>query len=82
MHYLPKPKYAILSSVNLSYGQGRLVRFKLKKGLILTYDEEEEFKMKNKKIKVRPVWKWLLEDKSNSFSFRESILKKKRYNFL
>jgi len=47
----------------------------LKEGLILTYDDEE-FKMKNKTIKVKPVWKWLLEDKSNSFSFRESMLKK------
>jgi len=35
----------------------------LKKGLILTYDDEQElkFKMENKKIKAKPVWKWLLE---------------------
>ncbi len=38
-------------------------KFKLKEGLILTYDDEEEFKMKNEKIKIKPVWKWLLEDK-------------------
>ena len=38
-----------------------LKKFKLKEGLILTYDQEEEFKIENKKIIVKPVWKWLLE---------------------
>ncbi|MCK4532843.1 ATP-binding protein [bacterium] len=33
---------------------------KLKKGLILTEDEEEEIKVKNKTITVIPVYKWLL----------------------
>ena len=33
---------------------------KLKKGLILTEDEEEEIKVKGKTITVRPVYKWLL----------------------
>ena len=37
--------------------------FKLKKGLILTYDQEDEFKIKNKKIIVKPVWRALLSDK-------------------
>lgn len=36
--------------------------FKLNKGLILTYNQEDEFKIKNKKIIVKPVWKWLLKD--------------------
>ena len=31
-------------------------KFKLKEGLILTYDQEDELK-----IKILPVWKWLLE---------------------
>ncbi|MDP2947429.1 MAG: hypothetical protein Q8N88_04905 [Nanoarchaeota archaeon] len=35
--------------------------FKLKDGLILTYNQEEEIIENNKKIKVKPVWKWLLE---------------------
>ena len=35
-------------------------KFKLKKGLILTYDQEEEIEQGNKKIKVMPVWKWFL----------------------
>ena len=40
-------------------------KFKLKKGLILTYDQEEEIKLnKNKKIIIKPVWKWLLEENS------------------
>jgi len=33
---------------------------KLKEGLILTYDQEEELKEGGNKIKVLPVWKWLL----------------------
>ncbi|MEA3329805.1 MAG: ATP-binding protein [Nanoarchaeota archaeon] len=37
-------------------------KFNLRKGLILTHDqEEEEFKIANKKIIVKPVWKWLIE---------------------
>lgn len=38
-----------------------LEKFKLHNGLILTYDQEEEIKIKNKKIGIIPVWKWLLE---------------------
>ncbi len=40
---------------------GALNKFKLKKGLIITFDQEEEFEKEGKKIKVIPVWKWLLE---------------------
>jgi uncharacterized protein len=36
-------------------------KFKLKKGLILTFDQEDEFKINNKKISIKPVWKWLLK---------------------
>ena len=35
-------------------------KFKLKEGLLLTNNQEEEIKIDNKKIKVMPVWKWLL----------------------
>jgi predicted AAA+ superfamily ATPase len=34
--------------------------FQLQKGLILTYAQEDELRVKNKKIKILPVWKWLL----------------------
>lgn len=34
---------------------------KLKEAVILTHDQEEEIKVKNKKIKVLPVWKWSAE---------------------
>ncbi|HUS51709.1 MAG TPA: ATP-binding protein [Candidatus Paceibacterota bacterium] len=37
-----------------------LDKFKLKEGLILTYSQEDNFKIEGKKIKVIPVWKWLL----------------------
>lgn len=36
-------------------------KFKLKEGLILTYDQEEEIVFENKKIIIKSVWKWLLE---------------------
>ncbi len=39
---------------------------KLGKGLVLTYDQEDEFKVKGKRITVKPVWKWLLEKKNSS----------------
>jgi predicted AAA+ superfamily ATPase len=35
--------------------------FKLKTGLILTYNHENEIKIEGKKLIVKPVWKWLLE---------------------
>jgi len=36
-------------------------KFKLKEGLILTNGEDNVINMENKKIIVKPVWKWLLE---------------------
>ncbi len=41
---------------------GALKEFKLKQGLILTYNQEDEFKIEDKIIKVIPVWKWLLKN--------------------
>ena len=38
-------------------------KFNLKKGLILTYGQDDKFEVKGKKIKVLPVWKWLIEKK-------------------
>ncbi len=38
-----------------------LRKFKLKSGLILTEDQEDEFQKDGKKIKVIPIWKWVLE---------------------
>jgi predicted AAA+ superfamily ATPase len=35
--------------------------FKLKEGLIVTYNQTDEFNIDSKKIKILPVWKWLLE---------------------
>ncbi len=35
--------------------------FNLEKGLILTYNNTDEFIIDNKQIAVKPVWKWLLE---------------------
>ena len=35
---------------------------KLKQGLILTFNQEDKFEIKGKKIILMPVWKWLLEE--------------------
>ena len=37
-----------------------LNKFKLKEGYVITFDQEEELKIEGKKIKVMPVWKWLI----------------------
>ena len=37
-------------------------QFKLKEGLILTNSQEEEIKFDGKKMIIKPVWKWLLEN--------------------
>lgn len=39
-----------------------LEKYKIETGVILTENEEYEEEIENKKIKVRPVWKWLLEE--------------------
>ena len=38
-----------------------LNKFKLKGGIIITFDQDEEIEKDGKKIKVLPIWKWLLE---------------------
>jgi len=35
---------------------------KLKEGLILTFNQEDEFEIKGKKIILKPVWRWSLEN--------------------
>ncbi len=37
-------------------------KFKLNEGLILTHNQDEEIKLKGKKISVKSVWKWLLSN--------------------
>lgn len=37
-------------------------KFKLKNGTILTCDQEQELAVQNKKIAVKPAWRWLLEN--------------------
>lgn len=39
---------------------------RLSEGLLLTYDQEGEKTIRNKKIHILPVWKWLLEDSVTS----------------
>ncbi len=40
---------------------GALKQFKLKEGLILTCNQEEELLVGGRKILIKPAWKWLLE---------------------
>ncbi|MBI2045562.1 ATP-binding protein [Candidatus Pacearchaeota archaeon] len=37
-----------------------LNKFKLKEGLIITFDQEEKIEIEGKTIKIIPAWKWLL----------------------
>ncbi|HIH42432.1 TPA: ATP-binding protein [Candidatus Woesearchaeota archaeon] len=39
---------------------GALDKFNLNEGLILTFNQDDELKVDGKKIKVLPVWKWIL----------------------
>jgi len=38
-----------------------LKKFNLDKGLILTFEQDDEFKLEGKTVKVLPVWKWFVE---------------------
>ena len=38
---------------------GKSTFFNLKKGIILTYNQEDEFHVENKYVEVKPIWKWL-----------------------
>jgi len=38
-----------------------LGKFKLNRGLILTYNQEDKLEINRKKIEIIPVWKWLLK---------------------
>ena len=38
-------------------------KFKLEEGLLLTNNREEKLKLNGEKIVIKPVWKWLLEEK-------------------
>ncbi|MBU4482211.1 DUF4143 domain-containing protein, partial [Patescibacteria group bacterium] len=41
---------------------GAMEKYNLKQGLILTDDLEDELKIDNKKIIIKPVYEWLLEN--------------------
>ncbi len=36
--------------------------YKLKEGLLLTYNQEDKLEYNGKNIIIKPVWKWLLEN--------------------
>lgn len=42
-----------------------LNKFKIEEGCIITLDQEDEFEQGGKKVKVIPIWKWLLEKMNN-----------------
>ena len=71
--FLVKERAVIVSALQVCYeinedNKGReigglvdaLIKFKLKEGLVLTYNQTDEFDVQGKKIKLLPVWKWLL----------------------
>lgn len=42
-----------------------LDEYRLEKGLILTYEQEDNLKKDGKEIIVKPIWKWILEENAN-----------------
>lgn len=73
--FIIKEKTKITSAIQVGYtlneeNRGReidglleaLDKFNLKKGLVLTFDQEQEIKQNWATIIIKPVWKWLLED--------------------
>jgi predicted AAA+ superfamily ATPase len=38
-----------------------LKKFNLKVGTILTYNQQDEFSIENRKINIVPLWKWMME---------------------
>lgn len=73
--FLIKEKTKITQSIQVCYNlddknkereiQGLLEamkKFKLKQGLILTFEQEDKIQIKDKTINILPVWKWLLEN--------------------
>jgi len=72
--FLVKERNAIISAFQVCYALHEenkkreldgllepLIEFNLEEGLILTYNQADEFQLDNKKIVVKPVWKWLIE---------------------
>ncbi len=41
-------------------------KFKLNKGILLTYEQADEINIKDKKITVMPVWKWIISKKTHA----------------
>lgn len=72
--FIVKEKTKVISAIQTCYAlnddnSGReidglleaLTKFNLKKGMILTFDQEYEIKRNRTTIIIMPVWKWLLE---------------------
>ncbi len=70
--FLLKEKNQIISAIQVCYELHEdnkkreidgiiepITKFDLKDGLILTYNQEDDFNIAGKKILVKPVWKWL-----------------------
>lgn len=70
--FLVKGKNKIKMAVQVTYGltednkkrelggvMEAMRKFDLKEGLILTYDQEDEFNIEGRRIVVKPVWKWM-----------------------
>lgn len=72
--FVVKEKNRIIMAVQVTYSlsednKGRELKglmeavefFKLSEGLLLTFDQEDYFRVGNKTIHVKPVWKWMME---------------------
>ncbi len=74
--FLVREKNKIISAIQACYelndeNKGRefdgleeaMNKFSLNTGIILTYNQEDEIMLKDKKISIIPLWKWLLDAK-------------------
>lgn len=72
--FLVKEKNRIIAAIQVCYELNEdnkerelnglveaLEKFDLPEGMALTYAQEDELKVSGKIIRVKPVWKWLLE---------------------
>ena len=56
-----RESYLIFELFKYDYSlKKQMEKFKLKVGLVITASQAEEIKIKTKKIKIIPAWKWLL----------------------
>ena len=50
--------------------ESAMIDLNIKEGIIVTFDQEDTFEMKNRQIRAVPVWKYLLDDPLKEYETR------------